>query len=336
MFYGGTNFGFTSGANLGPEETYLPDITSYDYDAPMTEAGDPTMKYYLLKDLILQHLPNPNVTIPKLVGKRNYGSVQLISCCSMLTRAGRQHLSTGFYQNKYPLTFENVDQNSGFLLYETWLPSNLTRDPSILDLAELKDTAYVYIDDFFIGILTREIPWYKLPISLGAGRRLQILVENQGRINYDSMLEFKGLTSNVTFDKVLLVHWNMTKFPLESYADIENYIKDDSNLGLSGYPTDHGGLMLLHGGPRIYYGTLNIKHKRETYDTYLNTTGWGKGVAFINGENIGRYWPLTGPQMTLYVPREVLRLGVNNIVLIEFRRPAYPAQISFIDEHIFI
>ncbi|XP_036229202.2 beta-galactosidase [Bactrocera oleae] len=331
MMFGGTNFGFTAGANDGGPGRYQPDITSYDYDAPMSEAGDATEKYHKLREIIGRYLPLPNIPIPAPTTKKNYGTIRLNACCSMLSAKGREILSTGVVFDTKPKTFEALNQYSGFVLYETMLPT-FKRDPTILRASGIHDRAYVLIDDQLVGILSRETPIYDLPISPTYGKRLQLLVENQGRINFGPVTDFKGITSNVMLDKDILTNWTMTKYPLESIADIETLIAlvnaDDVNIIRRFHEEKRGSI--LSNGPTIYYGQLTIP-VGQVADTYLDTNGWGKGLVFINGENLGRYWPVAGPQVTLYVPQEVLKSGDNRIVLIEYQRAAPANEIAFTD-----
>lgn len=331
MMFGGTNFGFTAGANDGGPGRYQPDITSYDYDAPMSEAGDATEKYHKLREIIGRYLPLPNIPIPAPTTKKNYGTIRLNACCSMLSAKGREILSTGVVFDTKPKTFEALNQYSGFVLYETMLPT-FKRDPTILRASGVHDRAYVLIDDQLVGILSRETPIYDLPISPTYGKRLQLLVENQGRINFGPVTDFKGITSNVMLDKDILTNWTMTKYPLESIADIETLIAlvnaDDVNIIRRFHEEKRGSI--LTNGPTIYYGQLTIPDG-QVADTYLDTNGWGKGLVFINGENLGRYWPVAGPQVTLYVPQEVLKSGDNRIVLIEYQRAAPANEIAFTD-----
>ncbi|XP_061386515.1 beta-galactosidase [Musca vetustissima] len=325
MFYGGTNFGFTAGANDGGPGRYMADITSYDYDAPMTESGDPTSKYFALREIISRFLPMPNISVPDPVPKKKYGTVKLQTCCSMLSKAGRQQLATGVIISNKPKTFEALHQFSGLVLYETYLPKT-RRDPGVLHIPGLRDRALIYVENDFVGILSRESAIFDLPIPLRSGKKLQILVENQGRINYGPVTDAKGIIGDVVFDKKVLTNWNITKFPLESYEDIERLIeKEGSRLN------EIDSFKMLDAGPTIFYGSFEIKDLR-TSDTYLDTTGWSKGIAFVNGENLGRYWPMVGPQVTLYVPAEVLKVGVNNVVLIEYQSAPESAEITFTDK----
>lgn len=332
MFYGGTNFGFTAGANDNGPGNYIADITSYDYDAPMTEAGDPTPKYYALRRIIARYLPMPDIPVPDPVPKRAYGTIRLASCCTLFSSEGRQKVGTGVVRSNKPKTFEALDQYSGLVLYETWLPTQFKRDPSILYVQGLADRGYVYVDNEFVGILARETPIYELPLSASSGRLLQILVENQGRLNYGRQLnDFKGLTKDVRLDKQVLSNWNMTKFPLESYDDIEQFIAQSTESAHIGFQELRKPQLLLRSGPGIYHGLLTIDQKNQVADTYLDMSGWGKGIVFINGENLGRYWPLVGPQITLYVPAPVLKVGINRVVVVEYQMSPTSMELEFRD-----
>ncbi|XP_032577625.1 beta-galactosidase [Drosophila sechellia] len=331
MFYGGTNFGFTAGANdIGPGN-YMADITSYDYDAPMTEAGDPTPKYQALRRIIGRYLPLPNQPVPGPVPKRSYGTVRLTTCCSLLSQEARARLSTGFVQSAKPKSFEALGQYSGLVLYETWLPS-FQRDPSILSVPGLADRGYVYVDGEFVGVLARETPVFDLPLSASAGRRLQIIVENQGRINYGRQLnDFKGILRDVRLDKQVLSNWNMTQFPLESYDNLEQLITQSDEAVRQGFQELKKLRTMLRTGPAIYHGQLDIQKESDLADTYLDMSGWGKGIVFVNGENLGRYWPLVGPQVTLYVPAAVLKVGSNRLVVVEYQQTPTSQELHFRD-----
>lgn len=146
MFFGGTNFGFTAGANYDGPGHYKADITSYDYDAPMDEAGDPTPKYMLIRDAIKDYLPLPNISVPERSRKMQLAPVQLMPKVSLLSTMSRQKLGRIPIKSQVPVTFEEIDQYSGFVLYETILPKS-QRDPGILNVPQIKDRAIVLIDD---------------------------------------------------------------------------------------------------------------------------------------------------------------------------------------------
>ncbi|KAH8377793.1 hypothetical protein KR093_007167 [Drosophila rubida] len=319
MFFGGTNFGFTAGANydLDGGIGYAADITSYDYDAVMDEAGGVTKKYELVKQVIGEVLELPQITLdpPK---RLSYGKVELTPALELLSPEGRAALSKGqpVIADK-PKSFEEVDQYSGLLLYETTLPA-MDLDPTLLQVEELRDRAHVFVDQQLVGTLSREARIYALPLSKGWGSTLQLLVENQGRINYDRANDTKGIFGKVTMQlhnggALPLETWTTTAFPLEADT-IETWREKRERVALSPKIAEQ---RLLRTGPIAYTGSFEVK---EVGDTYLNVAGWGKGVAYVNGFNLGRYWPLAGPQITLYVPNELLKVGENSLVLLEYQR----------------
>ncbi|XP_017762867.1 PREDICTED: beta-galactosidase [Eufriesea mexicana] len=303
MFYGGTNFGYTAGAN-GGENTYSPQLTSYDYDAPLTEAGDPTPKYFDIRNVVSKYLQLPNMTVPTVSPKGNYGPVVLSPILKLLEETGRQLFGTAVVQTSDPLTFEALGLPHWLVLYETNVEpkQQYPSDPAILH-AMVRDRGLVYVDDYLIGTLSRINNIYDLVVEQPYEQKLGILVENQGRLNYGFGLhDFKGL-SNVSLNNIPFGLWRMTGFRLDSVKPLF-YV--ESNVSASG---------TLYDGPVILRGGFTISD--QPMDTYLNTAGWGKGVAFVNGRNLGRYWPLVGPQITLYVPAAFLRTGDNELVLIE-------------------
>ncbi|KAJ6640309.1 Beta-galactosidase [Pseudolycoriella hygida] len=310
MFFGGTNFGFTAGANDGGPGSYNVDVTSYDYDAPMDEAGDPTPKYYALRDVIGEYLHLPNIPVPQKEPKMSLGAVRLQPASILTSNTSRRHMGTTPVHSRSPMTFEALNQYSGLILYEANLPI-FNRDPSTLKIDKIRDRAYIYN---FIGILSRENKINEIPINSNAGDRLQIFVENQGRINYNIPNDFKGIIGEVRINEVPIHDWTITGFPMEKYADIENVIRySDSEKVDIAYHS------YLRHGPTIFHGEFDITDS-AICDTYLDPTGWGKGIAFVNGFNLGRYWPVIGPQITLYLPKELLLFGTNKIVLIELQK----------------
>ncbi|KMQ85919.1 beta-galactosidase-like isoform x1 protein [Lasius niger] len=189
MFYGGTNFAFTSGAN-GGVDAYSPQITSYDYDAPLTEAGDPTDKYFAIRDVIGQYLPLPNMSLPTASPKGNYGPVLLEPVLKLLD--DRSSFVVSWATSDKPETFEHLSVNQGFVLYETDLLPSI-HDPVILR-ATTKDRALVYVDGRLSGTLSRIDKIFTMPLESPYGRRLSLLVENQGRLNFGNEIhDFKVL-----------------------------------------------------------------------------------------------------------------------------------------------
>lgn len=145
MFHGGTNFGFSAGANDGGANNYNVDITSYDYDAPMDEAGNPTPKYMDIRDEIGKFFPLPDIPVPPRQTAIKLPSVKLTAKSSLLSVGSRRALGHGPRLFRTPQTFETLNQNSGFVLYETIL-SKFEKDPSLLSIPGLRDRAHVLFD----------------------------------------------------------------------------------------------------------------------------------------------------------------------------------------------
>lgn len=183
----------------------------------------------------------------------------------------------------------------------------------------------------FVGTLSRQNAINTLPITLGIGEKLRIFVENEGRINFGTPNDFKGIVGDVFINTQKLQNWTMIGIPLDNLEKIREYTNRKALLGKR-YPSKR--IILKDGtpvqrGPTLFHGTFDIA-RIDIMDTYLDPTGWGKGVVFINGFNLGRYWPRTGPQITLYVPRHILRNNQNEIVLVEYQTIKAPFMtISF-------
>ncbi|XP_021705359.1 beta-galactosidase isoform X2 [Aedes aegypti] len=320
MFYGGTNFGFTAGANEQGPGRFIPDITSYDYDAPLDESGDPTPKYEAIRKVISEFFPVPNGPLPTPTRKMSLPSVILRPVDSLLNKQFLRKIASPEVFNPTPLTFEALNQYSGLVLYEALLPTDLKSDPLKLTVEKVYDLGYVFVDTNFIGTLSRQNAINTLPITQGTGEKLQIVVENQGRINFGTPNDFKGLVGNVFIDTGKLLNWTMTGIPLENTTKISEYIVQkhlSDRKKSSKRPKISQGTPMRHG-PMVFYGNFDIA-RIDILDTYLNPSGWGKGVVFINGFNLGRYWPRVGPQITLYVPRHILKSTMNEIILIEYQ-----------------
>ncbi|XP_036320849.1 beta-galactosidase [Rhagoletis pomonella] len=320
MFFGGTNFGFTAGANNYSKD-FAADITSYDYDAVMDEAGNVTKKFWLVRKVIADFLevqPEQDCNGCISTQRRSYGIVNLRPIGSLFSQLGRTTLAHGKpVRAEHPLTFESLDQYSGLVLYETELP-HLKIDPTVLTVNELHDRAYVFVNEELVGTLSRRNGISSMPLSKGLGSRLQLLVENQGRINYETLNDTKGILGAITVEhlngeKQELKDWVTTSFPLESeqITTLVNAYKHQMITELASKSN------VLRNGPVVYYGEFEVE---KLGDTYLNPLGWGKGVAYINGFNLGRYWPLVGPQLTLYLPKDLLRIGGNTLVLLEYQK----------------
>ncbi|CAH1646106.1 unnamed protein product [Spodoptera littoralis] len=313
MFFGGTNFEYTAGANYFG--TFQPDITSYDYDAPISEAGDLTPKYHLIRQKLKENnFVNESIEVPQNSPKGDYGPVNLTATVNLLSPEGRSQLG-----KKYPdvtgpnlPTFEHLRQRAGLMLYET----TLTEADDLLHIKTPRDMIFVFVDGEFRGRISRIHKIYSIPLSAKNGSVLSLLVEPLGRINFGRFIhDFKGILSQVEFkSKVLDGKWTVTGFPLETF--------DTS-------PVNNPNLKT----PAFYEGYFTLPEGKEPLDTFVDTTGWGKGYIWVNGHNLGRYWPTAGPQITLYLPGVWLKPAPerNHIRILELNRPPPVLAMDLID-----
>jgi len=240
-------------------------------------------------------------------------------------------------------TFEALSVDQGFVFYETSLPP-VVADPIMLR-ATIRDRALVYVDNQLRGTLSRMDKISAVPLERPYGQHLGLLVENQGRLNFGNEIrDFKvprranallyafmrgannvasigtdrvasqGV-SNVTISGVPLINWNMTAY---AFSNVSSLRDTETIIVESGFLID---------GPVFLRGRFTISD--QALDTYLDTTGWGKGVAFVNGHNLGRYWPILGPQITLYVPAPYLRTGMNELILLELEYVSQTRKMKF-------
>ncbi|XP_032786676.2 beta-galactosidase [Daphnia magna] len=306
MFHGGTSFGFTSGAL--PSNTYTPCITSYDYDAPLNEAGDPTEKYFSIRDVISKYLPLPDFPAPGPNPKAAYGFVHLHYVAHLWDILSTP-IAGPLVHSISPLTFEALGQANGYVLYCTKLHGHFP-DPALLEIKGLADRAYIYIDMEFVGVLSRSGSLFSIPVQAADNQKLCILVENQGRIAYGSGIkDFKGLTSQVTINGRILVDWTHRPLPFNDTVKLDWLNKLEKKQG---FP--------IKGTLSLFSGSFAIRrNESKMADTFLSLSGWHKGVVFLNGINLGRYWPVQGPQVTLYVPKYFLRAwpSKNRLIILE-------------------
>lgn len=304
MFHGGTNFGFTSGANYF--EKLAPDTTSYDYDALLTESGDITAKYKAFQQVVSRYTELPNVPLSTVIHKKSYGEVAVREKVSLFAVA--EQLAQPV-QSPYPLTMEALNQPYGYVLYKTSLGKS--RKIEDFRLIQCTDRAHVYVND--------ELLFTKYDLEMESKEafeltepenELSILVENMGRVNYSVKMnsQHKGIKGGVIVNGAFQSNWQQYSLPLDHVQNL------DFSRGYS------------EGTAAFYRFELEVD---EAGDTFLDFTGWGKGVAFINGFNLGRFWEL-GPQTKLYVPAPLLKQGINEVILFETEGKA-GASITFDD-----
>lgn len=321
MFEGGTNFGYWNGADH--DTRFRSVVTSYDYDAPLTEAGDPTEKLLAIRDVIKQFREIPSGPMPPATPKFVYGFVTLqkVGDISGLLNT----LSPlGPIKSQYPITFEEVKQYYGYVLYRTTLPQNLSEPtPLISPLNGVHDRAYVSVNGVFQGLLERDTVLV-MNVTGQQGDTLDILVENMGRVNFGSKInDYKGLLSNLILGKDVLTDWKI--YPL----DIDGAVTGGWPHGNS-RNTDPAPRREPTRGPTFYMGTL--QPNGLAWDTFLKLNEWTKGQVWINGVNLGRYWPARGPQQTVYVPGPLLSTTLpNNITVLELEGAPGHSRVLFMD-----
>ncbi|XP_066855533.1 beta-galactosidase-1-like protein isoform X1 [Anser cygnoides] len=318
MFHGGTNFAYWSGADLKAQ--YKPVTTSYDYDAPLSEAGDPTEKLFAIRTVISKFQPLPVGPMPPATPKYAYGRVDLHKHADLLDVL---HVlsPSGPIRSQFPLTFEAIKQAHGFVLYHTQLPRDVPA-PAPLSAPPhgVRDRGYVMLQKEYQGTLERD-GQTTLRVTGRAGDALDVLVENMGRLSFGANFsDFKGLLGNLSLDSSPLSTWLI--YPLAIDAAVQQ-----------GWP--HAALPQSSGrgrsGPAFYTGTFETPG--IAWDTFVKFPGWSKGQLWINGFNLGRYWPRRGPQQTLFVPGSVLRVGCpNNITVLELEGAPSTPFLLFLDQ----
>ncbi|MBN2167119.1 MAG: beta-galactosidase [Marinilabiliaceae bacterium] len=293
MAHGGTSFGQWGGANSPPFGCM---VASYDYNAPINEAGQATDKFYAVRDLLNNYLqegeslgeipePYPVIEIPEF---------ELTQSANLFDNLPSPNKTVDIK------SMEHFDQGWGRILYRTKLPAS--KNNSKLVITKLHDWAVVYIDGKYMGKMDRRLNENAIELPpLKKGAQLDILVEAMGRVNYGkTILDPKGITQKVELilntDTIDLKNWLVYNFPV----DDEIY----KNMSYSSNTTK---------GPKVYKGTFSLE---KTGDTWFDLSKWGKGMVWVNGYNIGRYWQI-GPQQTLFMPGCWLKKGDNEIMILD-------------------
>ncbi|MDN3494808.1 beta-galactosidase [Planococcus sp. APC 4015] len=288
MVHGGTNFALTAGAN--DSGRYLPMVTSYDYDSPITESGDVTDKFRAFREVIARHAPVPDGPLPTPVDAPVF-EVALGSVGDPLVYEDRGEFPT-------PPTMDELGADVVLVEYTAELPADR---PGVLEVGEVRDRAWVHVDGRPVGILQRTTNDHALTIPAGAALRL--LVEETGRVNYDTKIgEPKGLIGGVHVDGAEIAGpWRVRTIDVPSLVH--------KVMDAAAEPPAHGRA----AGPAGLKAAFDLD---APADLFIDTAGWGKGFVWINGFFLGRYWR-RGPQRTLFVPAPVTRAGANDIVVVE-------------------
>ena len=299
MFHVGSTRGFMNGANYkGGTTSYEPQVSSYDYDAPLDEAGNATAKFLAFREVIARYRPagQPLPPVPPARPATVLPTLQLTRVASLLSS-----LPASVASNT-PLSFEALQQAYGFVLYRATVPGGSTQT---LKITDLRDYAVVLVNGQRVGTLDRRLKQDSLSIAFPKGLvRLDILVENMGRINFGKYLleNTKGITKSVHLGGREVKRWQMYSLPFGKAPEVAS----------AAAPAP-----AATAAPVLRSATFSLA---TPADTYLDMRAWGKGCVWVNGHNLGRYWAI-GPQQTLYVPAEWLKKGANAITVLELLKP---------------
>lgn len=317
MFHGGTNFGFYNGANY--DGCLQPTVTSYDYNCPLSENGDMTPKYDAIRETIADCLGICDSTPVHNQPRCAYGTVTLTGSARMFEQLDRlsHKVSSSYLQ-----TMEQLGQDFGFVLYSTVLSGPFERGELVID--GLHDRALIYVNGKLAGIRERtgkrNDPVF-LELGFGETARLDILVENLGRINYGpKLLDEKGILRAVRIGQQQHFGWDMYPIDCKDLSGLDFDCIDDPEA--DGAANGCADLSLPPYGPLFLRGTFSVE---KSMDTFVRLDGFEKGNVFINGFNLGRYFNSAGPQKTLYLPGPLLKHGENELIVLELQEYEKPA-----------
>ena len=339
MFFGGTNFGFTSGGHHFPSKQYAPLVTSYDYDAPLTEAGDPSDKYYAVQrvltkfyekhpDLLIYNHPRTTedqfqVQTPKTSTKTSFGKIKIFGFKTLETILQDDILTTQGEVNGGPLNMEQIRSDSlpngvsqGFIVYTNAdLQASLQgKTDHQITITSIADNAIILVNGQVIHTSKHTENAFEFPLPADT-KTLSIFVENMGRINFGPTLDLsrKGILGKVLLDNTVeLNKWKIHALEFhKGMSSVTDWVPIDQK------EQSKEKKNTLSNGPQLFNAPFEIADENSIQDTYLSLSSqWTKGVAFVNGFNLGRYWNI-GPQLTLYIPKELLFKGFNHIQLFE-------------------
>ena len=310
MTHGGTSFGHWAGAN---SPGFAPDVTSYDYDAPINEYGAPTEKYWLLRKTLQKYADGK---LPAVPGK----AAGIISIPKMtLKNVAPIYMGVdSTAESRDVQTFEEMNMGYGSMIYNTELPE--ISEGSMLHI-DGHDFVQVFVGGKYVGKIDRVKNERSLPLpATKKGDVLTLLVEGMGRINFGRAIkDFKGLVGDVTLTADVdgdELTWNLKDWRMRRIAD-------DYQIARRAMTTPRNDMALASNTPSAigyYKATFKLK---KTGDTFLNMETWGKGQVYVNGHALGRFWSI-GPQQTLYCPGCWLKKGENEIVVLDVVGPKQP------------
>lgn len=295
MFHGGTNFGFMNGCSARGNID-LPQVTSYDYEALLDEQGNPTPKYFAIQQMLKNYYPEyPQMEplVKESFELKNIPLSEKVSLFETLEDVAQP------IESLYPMKMEELGQNVGYLLYRT--EAEWDADEERIRVIDARDRMQLFVDEeLVVNQYQMEIGEdIFVPRQKQSTHQIDILIENMGRVNYGHKLlaesQHKGIRTGVCKDLHFMLHWK--QYPLE----LKNPEKIDFTKEWH------------ENQPAFYAFDVELKALK---DTYLELTHFGKGIVFVNGVNIGRFWDV-GPTLSLYIPHGLLTIGKNRIIIFE-------------------
>ena len=312
MFHGGTNFGFMNGCSARGQID-LSQVTSYDYDAILDEAGNPTQKFYILQKLMMERYPELDYAEPIVKKAKAFEPAELVNRVSLFETIDA---ISECHHSFYPKNMEQFDQSTGYILYKTELEQD-KEEVERFRVIDGRDWIHVFADGCKVTTQYQTEIGEDITLDFKSKQLdLAILVENMGRVNYGHKLtaptQSKGLGRGAMADLHFIGNWKIYPLPLESVSALDYSKTWQENQ------------------PAFYRYTCNLS---DLSDTYIDITGFGKGVVFVNNVNIGRFWE-KGPILYLYIPNGYLKKGENEIVVFE-TEGKYRERLPFSQEPIY-
>jgi beta-galactosidase len=294
MFHGGTSFGWMNGANIDAGK-YEPDVTSYDYDVPVGESGELRPKYFLFRDVIGKVTGITPPAPPTPIQAQTRASINLTQSASIWDNLPQP------VKSEKVLSMEDVGQSYGYILYRTSIAKAQSGE---LHIDQLRDYAQVYLDGKLVGTLDRRLDQSSITVNIAHDNtRLDILVENTGRVNFGRQFphERAGITNQVTLANKALTGWQIYALLMQNVSSLPYNSQECT-------------------GACFYHAAFHVE---DPADTFIDARSLGKGEVFVNGKPLGRFWNI-GPQRTLYLPAPWLKKGENEIVVFDLNGKPKP------------
>ncbi len=314
MFHGGTNFGFMNGCSARGQVD-LPQITSYDYGAPLDEQGNPTTKYFAMQQMIKETFPETKQLMPLIKEATAFGSIHLTEKVSLFSIVDQ---ITKVSETTYPLNMEKLKQGYGYLLYRTSYSKDAEEEK--FRIIDGRDRALFYMNEKHIVTQYQNEIGEEIVVPIHQEHnQIDILMENMGRVNYGHKLladtQQKGLRQGVMADLHFMTQWKQYSIDFEDQSFID-FSKE-----------------WLPETPSFYKFNFELADV-DVKDSYINLTEFGKGIVLLNGVNLGRFWDV-GPTLSLYAPKGYFKEGCNQLIIFE-TEGIYAEQISLSDKPLFI